>query len=106
MSSAETTAETSTSTAVTALEPVIRVGAVTVAALARRAIRAGALGVWSCGVMGGAWFQGEKRPVAILVRREGRTTAFGPDGAPIPLQTLERRFPGQLAAFERLADAP
>lgn len=44
-----------------------------------------------------------KRPVAVLIRREGVTAAFDLDGRRIELDALERLYPGQRAAFERLA---
>lgn len=77
------------------LDRVVRVGAVAVAALARRSV---GRGPWP-----GISFHGAKRPVAVLIRRDGVTTGFEVDGTPIPPDDLERRFPGQGAAFERVA---
>ena len=49
---------------------------------------------------------GSKRPIAILIRRNGMTVALGVDGASIPTEDIERRFPGSTAEFERMAEAP
>ncbi|HSF94019.1 MAG TPA: hypothetical protein VLA52_03265 [Thermohalobaculum sp.] len=49
-------------------------------------------------------FYGAKRPVAILMRGETKTTVYGIDGNPITPEALELRFPGQIAAFERAVD--
>ena len=79
------------------LDDAIRVGAVTVAALVNRSVRSGP----SLPIL----FYGAKCPVAVLVHREGVTVAFEIDGAQIALDDLEQCFPGQRAAFERLATA-
>ena len=79
------------------LDEVIRVGAVTVAALVKRSIHRGILHTASiCGA---------KRPVAVLIRRDDVTLALEIDGPQITLDDLEQRFPGQRAEFERLAIA-
>ncbi|MDH3262492.1 MAG: hypothetical protein OEM24_00680 [Paracoccaceae bacterium] len=36
-------------------------------------------------------------PVALLVHADGATRAFAPDGAPLPLEEIERLRPGTLA---------
>jgi hypothetical protein len=79
-----------------ALDPVLRVGGVAVAALVECSV--------NCGRAPAIWFFGTKSPVAILVRRDGATSAFETDGTGIAPDDLERRFPGQRAAFERAAD--
>lgn len=79
-----------------ALDAVVRVDGVAFAAIVERSIQSGARGA--------VWFRGVKRPVAILINRDGETTAFEIDGAPITLEELEQRFPGRRAEFERLAD--
>ncbi len=77
------------------LDEVIRVGAITVAALAKRSVHGNSL----CAVS----IHGAKRPVAILIRRADVTMAFEIDGPQIALDDLEQRFPGQRAEFERIA---
>lgn len=76
-----------------ALDAPIRVGDVVVAAIAERRLQSGAL-----------WVHAEKRPVAVLLRRNGETLAFEPDGRPIGLDAFERRYPGRRAEFERVAE--
>jgi len=77
------------------LDEVIRVGAITVAALVKRAVHGNAFCVLS--------ICGEKYPVAVLIRRADITMAFEIDGPRITLDELEQRFPGQRAEFERIA---
>ena len=77
------------------LGEVIRVGAVTVAALAERSVH--------CVSPHAVLVHGTKRPVAVLIRRNDVTMAFEIDGPRIALENLEQRFPGQCAEFERYA---
>lgn len=76
------------------LDRPIYAGGAAVAAIVSRSVHAGA---WR-----GLAICGSKRPIAVLVRRDGRTAAFEADGRPIPRDELERRFPEQYAEFERL----
>lgn len=77
------------------LDEVIRVGAVTVAALAKRSVHGDSLHAVS--------IYGAKHPVAVLIRRDDVTLAFEIDGPQIALDIFEQRFPGQRAEFERIA---
>jgi len=77
------------------LDDIVRIGAVTIAALTQRSVS-------SRGFRGVA-LHGTKRPVAILIRLDDMTRAFEIDGRQIALDAFERRFPGQHAEFERLA---
>lgn len=52
---------------------------------------------------GGAGFFARKHPVAILMRRGARITAFAPDGEVLDLNTLERRFPGLQSRLEKVS---
>lgn len=79
------------------LGEVIRVGAVTVAAVVRRSVRGH--------VSHAVSIHGVKVPVAVLIRGDEVTMAFEIDGPQIALNTFERRFPGQRANFERVAMA-
>lgn len=54
---------------------------------------------------GGVTANGSKRPVAVLVRQAGSTSAFEVDGTRIEASDFERCHPGQWAAFEGLAAA-
>ena len=76
------------------LDDIVRIGEITVAALARREV-SGAAGP-AISAYGSKW------PVAILVRRNGLTTAFETTGACIDLAEFDLRYPGRRAAFERL----
>ncbi len=76
------------------LDQVIRVGSITVAAIAKRSVRGHPR--W------GVSIHGTKCPVAILIRRADVTLAFEIDGPQIPLDNLEQRFPGLRAEFERI----
>lgn len=79
-----------------ALDPVVTIGAARIAAIVERSIgsqRAGGVFAW-----------GAKRPLAILIRHNGVTTAFDTDGEPIALADVDRRFAGLRARFERLAE--
>jgi hypothetical protein len=78
-----------------AWDEIVRVGGVTAAALAERSVH----GQGSNGVA----LHGTKRPVVILVRNDDLTMAFEISGRPIALDEFVRRFPGQLAEFERIA---
>jgi hypothetical protein len=78
------------------LEPVVHVGAVAIGAVVECSIHHGSTPA--------IWFYGAKSPVAILIRRNGATTAFEIDGGEIAAKDFERRFPGQRAAFERAAN--
>lgn len=78
------------------IDDIVRVGAVTIAALAQRSVS----GQGSHGVS----FHGTKRPVAILIRHEDMTMAFEDNGRQIALNEFEQRFPGQRAEFERIAN--
>lgn len=51
----------------------------------------------------GAWLGFAKRPLAVLIRQNGRTRLFTPAGATITPEDFEARHPGHLEAFERLA---
>ncbi|MEO1291261.1 MAG: hypothetical protein AAFV62_00295 [Pseudomonadota bacterium] len=53
----------------------------------------------------GFWVCGRKTPRAVLVRDQGQTLAFEPDGRTILLEEATRRFPEACAAFERHIDA-
>ena len=75
------------------LDDIVRVGEVTVAALARRDV-SGATGP-------AISVYGSKCPIAILARRDGRTMAFDITGAHIDPGEFDRRYPGHRAAFER-----
>lgn len=79
----------------TELDDIVRIGAVTIAALAKRS-------VFSRGSLGVA-FHGTKRPVAILIRHDDMTRAFEINGRQIALDEFERRFPGRRTEFERIA---
>ncbi len=46
-----------------------------------------------------------KRPIAVLIRHDGVTTAFDIDGGRIELDAFERLDPGQRTTFERQASA-
>lgn len=72
-----------------------RVGDTVVAVLANRSVRPGSVHP--------ALLFGCKHPAAILIHRNGTTTAFEPNGAPITLKELERRYPGRRVDFERQA---
>ncbi len=77
------------------LDDVVRVGAVTIAALAQHMV---------CGRGSqSASFHGTKRPVAILIRRDNMTMAFEMNGRQIALDEFEQQFPGRRADFERIA---
>ena len=78
-------------------DEVFHVGPVTVAALVKRSLH--------CDFLRGALICGAKRPVAVLIRRDGVTRAFEINGPQIALNDLEQRFPGQRAEFERHAIA-
>ena len=77
------------------LDGIIHVGAVAIAALAQSFVRC-------FGRPHGLSAHCTKKPVAILIRRNDVTVAFEVDGAPIPLDAFEQRYPGQRTAFERL----
>jgi hypothetical protein len=73
-----------------ALEGPVRSGGVVVAALVRQEIvphRA----------RPGLAVTGSRHPVALLIRAEGATLAFGPDGAALPPEEIEHLRPGTLA---------
>ena len=78
------------------LDNVISIGNVAVAALVQRIThcsdRMGAFSV--CCI---------KRPVALLIHRNGVITAFEIDGQHIDPDDFELRYPGHRPAFERLA---
>jgi len=76
-----------------ALDKVIRVGACAVGAVSERKVQP-----WYAG--GSVSFHGTKRPVAILIRRDGMTLAFDVEGNPISLDTFQRRYPGLLERFD------
>jgi len=79
------------------LDPLVRTGSDAVAALVevrREARRAGS------GLGGYAL----KRPIAILVRRNGATAAFDPAGVVIELNAFDRQYPGCRTEFERWAE--
>ena len=78
-----------------ALDPIVRTGAATVAALAARSVNSG--------TFRGIALQGAKRPVAVLIRQGSHTVAFTVDGMPISMHDLDHRFPGHRAKFERAA---
>lgn len=74
-------------------DSILRIGDVSVAALSRRSLSKSS----------GAVF-GDKRPVAILIRRsQGPIAIYDPDGVAIPLDAFERRHPGRLAEFDRMS---
>lgn len=77
------------------LDEVVRVGGVAIAALVERSVRRER---WPPVSVFGA-----KRPAAILIRDGDGTRAFDPNGTPMALDELDRRFPGQRTNFERLA---
>jgi hypothetical protein len=79
-----------------ALEPVLRIGAVALGVLVESSVRRAFLL--------GLSIYGSKRPVAVLIRRDGVTIRFGIDGARIAEDDFDRRFPGWISAFERAAD--
>lgn len=78
-----------------ALDRTLRFGRLAIAAIVNRSA--------SCRRIGAVTFQAAKHPVAILVQRDGVTTAFDLDGSPIASVDVERRFPGLLSAFESQA---
>jgi len=79
------------------LDGVTRVGGVTVAALVTRAVR--------CVLPRAAAFYGAKRPITLLVHRDGATMAFDIDGPELAQDEFERRFPGRRDEFEQIAMA-
>lgn len=76
------------------LDDVVRIGTVTIVALAQRS-------VCSQGSHGVS-FHATKRPVAILIRHDDVTIAFEINGRQIAFDEFEEHFPGQRAEFERL----
>ena len=76
------------------LDDIVRIGEVTVAALAQREVQGAAGSAISV--------YGSKHPVAILVRRKQLTMAFEITGAPIELDEFDRRYPGHRIGFEQL----
>ena len=80
------------------LDRIVRIGDIAVAAVTMGAVRA---------VPFGLTVFGSKTPVAVLIREGATTTAFDIEGARIPLDSFDRRFPGQRERFERAAaEAP
>ncbi len=73
------------------LEPAIDVGGWRAAALCEQAIAVACAG-------GAMVATAHKRPVAILLAREGVVTAFAPDGLALDVADLERRCPGAVEA--------
>ena len=76
------------------LDRPVHVGGVTVAAIVRRSVHTAA---WA-----GLAIHGAKRPLAVLVHREGLVVGFEANGRSVPLDDLRRRFPDPCAEFERL----
>lgn len=79
------------------LDNVLLAGDTAVAALVKRSSHA-----WRDGTSLSGY--GRKEPVAVLVRRHGKTQAFELEGSPIALDDFERRYEGRLAAFEIRVD--
>lgn len=93
----------------TDLDPLVRIGPLTIAAISERMIQGVARPGARRGVLrrarpAGLWLQGSKRPVAALLRRDGATTALDISGAALTLAAFDQRFPGLRAEFERRAD--
>lgn len=74
------------------LDTIVEVGGNRVATLSRTRVDLTAHKGW----VGGT---GAKAPVAVLVSAGDEVSAFAPDGAPMPLERVERLCPGALAAF-------
>lgn len=72
------------------LEGPVRAGGAVVAALVRQEIV-------PHGPRPGLAVTGFRQPVALLIRTHGATRAFGPDGAALPPEEVERLRPGTLA---------
>lgn len=77
------------------LDEVIRVGAITVAALVKRSVLGDSVHA--------VWIHGAKRPVAVLIRCNNVTRAFEIGESEIDWDSFEQRFPGKRAEFERIA---
>lgn len=77
-----------------ALDPVVRVGEVEIAALV--AVEADAHG-WRRVLSGHA----RKLPAAVLVRQDGQIRAFAPDGSALSADAFENDFPGWIELFEQ-----
>ncbi|MGI9426042.1 MAG: hypothetical protein ACR2PA_22895 [Hyphomicrobiaceae bacterium] len=76
------------------LDDIVKVGELRVAAASRRSIsEVNHFGVCS--------FYAAKRPIVILMRRAGNTTAFLSHGPAIMLDELDRTYPGLRGAFEQ-----
>lgn len=78
------------------LDELVRLGDVTVAAIAERSVR--------CHTSHAMAILAAKHPLAVLIRSRGMTIACEVAGAPIALLDLDQRFPGLRAEFESLAD--
>lgn len=78
-----------------ALDQPLRLGETIIAALSERTAGGVRIGPALAG-------HGSKRPVAILVHRDGLTTAFDVDGTAIPSADFDLRYPDHRAAFEAL----
>lgn len=80
------------------LDSIIHIGGTAIAALAQSSVHCSSK-------RRGLSAHCAKYPVAILIRHNDVTGAFEIDGAPIPMDVFEHRYPGQRSAFERLAVA-
>ena len=79
------------------LDKLVRIGDIATAAVVKHSTHA-----WRSDMLFSGY--GAKHPVAVLIRRRGKTLAFEIEGSPISMDEFERRYQGQWAAFECMAD--
>lgn len=75
------------------LDDPLQCGDITVAAIVEQTVQ--------CAFLHACLIQGAKRPLAVLIHRQGHTIAFEMDGTPLDLRELEARFPVRRAELER-----